>query len=92
MLRGTHIKSSVTVPSDTFRPEATTVPFTVEIPDVSLNLSLPRWNTNALHLPKDGNNLAKIKSFVIVGSYRYFAEVRPENVEQLELRISVSDI
>jgi hypothetical protein len=61
----------------------------MEVPDLEVSLSLPRWNTNALHAPREGNSLAKIGSLRINGSYLYFAEVRKENVEQLKLKFTV---
>jgi hypothetical protein len=87
--RGTRLQNITEIPSDTFRPESTTIPFSVEIPDVSLNLSLPRWNTWALHAPKDGHNLAKVRVLKLDGFFRYFSEVREDNVEQLKLTITV---
>jgi hypothetical protein len=87
--RGTRLKSFTEIPSDTFRPESTTIPFSIELPDVSLNLSLPRWNTWALHAPKDGSSIAKVRVLKADGFYRYFSEVRDDNVEQLKLTITV---
>ncbi|KAJ7901907.1 hypothetical protein B0H14DRAFT_3080144 [Mycena olivaceomarginata] len=87
--RGTRLQNITEIPSDTFRPESTIIPFSVEIPDVSLNLSLPRWNTWALHAPKDGHNLAKVRVLKLDGFFRYFSEVREDNVEQLKLTITV---
>lgn len=77
------------MPSNVYRPESTTVPFAIDIPDVSLKLSLPRWNTNALHAPKEGNTLARLGPSHIDGSYLYFSEVHEEHIEQLALTIKV---
>ncbi|KAF5386043.1 hypothetical protein D9615_002215 [Tricholomella constricta] len=60
--------------------------------DVSASLSLPRWNTNALHAPKEGNSLANIHFFRIDGSYEYFAEVWETYVEQLKLNFTVREV
>lgn len=83
------MKISATIPSNVYRPESTTIPFSLDVPNVSLKLSLPRWNTNALHAPKDGNTLAKVGSFRLEGSYMYFAEVHEEHIERLQLMIMV---
>ncbi|KAJ7770170.1 hypothetical protein DFH07DRAFT_1004242, partial [Mycena maculata] len=91
-VRGIRLKNVTEIPSDTFRPEFTTIAFSIEIPDVSLNLSLPRWNTWALHAPKDGNSLAKVRVFHADGFYRYFPEVRDDHLEQLKLSLTVRDI
>ncbi|KAJ6586994.1 hypothetical protein DFH09DRAFT_241649 [Mycena vulgaris] len=90
--RGARLKNVTEIPSDTFRPESTTISFSIEVPDVSLNLSLPRWNTWALHAPKDGHSLAKVRVFRADGFYRYFSEVRDDHVEQLTLTLTVRDI
>ncbi|KAJ6593973.1 hypothetical protein B0H19DRAFT_1365929 [Mycena capillaripes] len=90
--RGTRLKNVTEIPSDTFRPESTTIPFSIEIPDVSMNLSLPRWNTWALHAPKDGSSLAKARVLRADGFYRYFSDVRDDNVEQLKLTLTARDV
>ncbi|KAJ7783252.1 hypothetical protein B0H16DRAFT_1877649 [Mycena metata] len=91
-VRGTRLKNVTEVPSDTFRPESTAIPFSIDIPDVSLNLSLPRWNTWALHAPKDGSSIAKIRVLRADGFYRYFSEIREDHVEQFKLSLTVRDI
>ncbi|KAJ7497366.1 hypothetical protein FB451DRAFT_229194 [Mycena latifolia] len=90
--RGARLKNVTEIPSDNFRPISTTIPFSIEVPDVALNLSLPRWNTWALHAPKDGNSLAKVRVLRAEGFYRYFSEVREDYVEQLKLTLTVRDI
>ncbi|CAA7261639.1 unnamed protein product [Cyclocybe aegerita] len=88
-LRGPHLKNSTTIPSNVFRPESTPIPFTVIAPDLSACFFLPRWNTHALPTLKDGIPLFTTELFQINASYRYFAEVHDENVEQLKLDISM---
>ncbi|KAG6900261.1 hypothetical protein C0993_000714 [Termitomyces sp. T159_Od127] len=61
-LRGLHFNLMTNILSTEFRPESTTIPFTIDVPDSSLSLSLPRWNINALHAPRGGNSLANIRS------------------------------
>ncbi|KAF8210348.1 hypothetical protein K438DRAFT_1959629 [Mycena galopus ATCC 62051] len=90
--RGTRLKNISEIPSDIFRPESTTISFSVDIPDVSINLSLPRWNTWALHAPKDGNSIAKARVLKLDGFFRYFSEVRDDTVEQLKLTITARDL
>ena len=63
----------------------------VDAPDTTtFALSLPRWNTNALHAPKGGNTLGKARYMRLDGSYLYFSQVREDNVEQLHLKLTVS--
>jgi hypothetical protein len=87
--RGAHVISTVEIPLNAFRQESIRISFTMKVPDPTVSLSLPRWNTNALHAPRLGNSLAKIGSFCIDGSYQYFTEIRKEHVEQLKLNFTV---
>ncbi|CAK5265757.1 unnamed protein product [Mycena citricolor] len=85
-------KTSVQIPSDRFRPEATTIPFSIELPEIQLHLTLPRWNTFAEHAPKEGNSLARATVLRLDGSYRYFADTHPDHVEQFKLSITSRDL
>lgn len=75
-----------------YRPESSTIPFTVEGEDVLLTMDLPRWQTHSqtsfgaecLH------NLGKIRQLHLRGSYLYFSEVHPDHVEALSMAINVS--
>ncbi|KAK1218471.1 Macrophage colony-stimulating factor 1 receptor [Marasmius sp. AFHP31] len=89
---GNRLKSRTVIPSNVFRPDWTKISFSVDVPDVELRLSLPRWNVNALHAPKEGSSLAKVESFTIDGSYLYYAEVHEENVEQLKLNFDARNV
>lgn len=89
MLQGIQFKTTATIASNTFRPESTAIPFTIFAPDIIGNLSLPRWNAHAPHTQKESTEIFKSKGVTISGSYRYFAEVRAEHVEQLHLDIEV---
>ncbi|GLB37483.1 putative fermentation associated protein [Lyophyllum shimeji] len=91
-IRGTNFKVRSDILLDKYRPESTTIPFSIDMPDISVGLSLPRWHTNALHAPKEGNSLANVRLFRIDGSYQYFAEVREEYVEQLKLKFLLHDV
>ncbi|SJK97794.1 uncharacterized protein ARMOST_01049 [Armillaria ostoyae] len=90
-IRGPSLRNVTTIPSNIFRPEATTIAFCMEAPSVSLTLSLPRWHTHALHAPVDGNHIAAL-DLQLDGSYRYFADVREDNIEQLKLVFSIRNV
>ncbi|KIL66260.1 hypothetical protein M378DRAFT_192008 [Amanita muscaria Koide BX008] len=87
-----YAKGKVTIPANVFRPEKTTVSFAVEVPDPLLKMSLPRWNTNALHAPKSGNTLGRAVSVRLDGSYLYFSQVKDDHVDQLQLKITAHDV
>ncbi|KAF9475774.1 hypothetical protein BDN70DRAFT_996181 [Pholiota conissans] len=90
-LKGPHLKSLTTIPLSEFRPEMTSISFDVVANDLVVNISLPRWNTHASHMPSDGVSLLRTVSFSLEGSYLYFATVHQENVEQLRLDFTLND-
>lgn len=83
---GPKLSHEAYVPSNTYRPEATSIPFFLEALDLSFVLALPRWNTRA---STHGNRLGSVGFFRMDASYLYFAEVHPEYVEQFKLDITV---
>ena len=89
VLHGPRLKAEATVPSNVFRPDSTEIRFSLEAPNLLLDLCLPRWNTYALHVPKEGSSLAKTHTGRIEGSYRYHSDVREEYIDQLKLSITV---
>ncbi|KAI0663325.1 hypothetical protein C8Q70DRAFT_1102776 [Cubamyces menziesii] len=91
-LRGTHLTNGIHMPFNKYRPEATTVSFWIDAPDVNLSLSLPRWNITSLSPVPDRSQIGRIGMLNMKGSYRYFAEVKPEYVDQLKLDFSARDV
>jgi hypothetical protein len=89
VLRGARFSHEAQIPADQFRAETTTIPFFIEVPELSINLSLPRWNTHALHAPMQGNTIATTRFLRLDASHRYFAEVCKENVDLLSLNFTV---
>ncbi|KIK67374.1 hypothetical protein GYMLUDRAFT_156567 [Collybiopsis luxurians FD-317 M1] len=91
-LSGERLRFTTTIPSNVYRPESVTLPLFIDFPNVTLRLSLPRWNTNALHTLKSGHTLARIESFCLEGTYVYFSEVHEDHIEQLTLTMKVRGI
>lgn len=83
------MESHVIIPSNKFRPESTTIRFLVKAPNLAIDFSLPRWNTRAAYIPKEGCHLAKVGSFVLNGSYHYYSETREDFVDHLSLNYTV---
>lgn len=81
----------INIPSNKFRPDTTSIPFTISAPNTVGNFSLPRWSTHALHPQEEGIGLFKTQLLNFDGSYRFFAEVHDNHVEQLKLNIQVSN-
>lgn len=58
----------------------------MEAPNLSFALSLPRWSTRASNY---GNRLGRVGVFRLDASYRYYAEVHEEYIDQFKLGITV---
>lgn len=87
-VRGSNLNSAVTIPSTKYRPEVTTVPFSIESADkLALSLTFPRWNTRAAHSTPQITDLGRAESLLIDGSYRYHSYVKPEFVDRLTLNL-----
>jgi hypothetical protein len=84
-LRGRHLRNEFQIPANIWRPEAITVPVSLEAPDLSIHLSLPRWNTHALHTTSLGTEIGRIGLFRLNSSYHYFSDVQENHVEQLKM-------
>ncbi|KAI8993910.1 hypothetical protein BD414DRAFT_436222, partial [Trametes punicea] len=91
-LRGTHLTNGVHMPFNKYRPEATKISFWVDAPNVHVGLSLPRWNITSLTATPDRSQIGRIGMLSIKGSYRYYAEVKPEYVDELQLDFSGRDV
>lgn len=90
-LYGKKLQSYVFVPMIRYRPETTTVSFWIEAPDVQARLTLPRWNTRSLYsAPHRNTDIGRIGLFRLDASYSYFADVHPENIDQLKLSFTVN--
>jgi hypothetical protein len=78
----------VTIPSAKYRPEVTTVPFSIESADrLTLSLTFPKWNTRAAHATPQNTDLGRVESLRIDGSYRYHSFVKREFVDRLTLNL-----
>lgn len=67
-----------------------TVPFTVSGDEIDVKLKLPSWNTNRILGSPEILSVGRIGDLRFHGSYMYFADVRPSNVDCLKLRVAVS--
>ena len=85
-MRGASLKTSVEINSTIFRPLSSVVPFSCTAPDLLISLTLPRWNTHSMNLRPE---IWKIGELSVTGSYRYFSDVRSDNVDKLLLNIDV---
>lgn len=87
-LEGSGLNSVVNIPSLKYRPEATTIPFSIESTDeLRLNLTLPLWNTRSAHSTRQITEIGHVSNLRIDGAYRYHASVKPDYVDRLTLNV-----
>jgi hypothetical protein len=75
--------------SDKFRPTWTLFPFSISAPNITLSLTLPKWNTHHLQTVAPITKLMTVGRLHLDGSYLYHSDVREENVDQLRLKFTV---
>ncbi|KAI0051792.1 hypothetical protein FA95DRAFT_1675579 [Auriscalpium vulgare] len=91
-IRGPMLRNENVIASDKFRPNSTSVPFTLDAPDVIVDLTFPKWSAHKLHATEPITRLLQAGSLRLDGSYLYFAEVQEDNIEQLRLNFSAREV
>ncbi|KAG8213869.1 hypothetical protein J3R82DRAFT_10613 [Butyriboletus roseoflavus] len=91
-LRATRLWAMATTPSNVYLPEATTISFAADIPELSVCMCLPKWNTQFLYNQGNEHHILQARKFRIDGTYHYWAEVHPDNIEQLKVAILAGDV
>ncbi|KAI0288543.1 hypothetical protein BC826DRAFT_1107677 [Russula brevipes] len=91
-LRGASLHNENVILSDKFRPAWTSFPFSINAPNVTLSLTLPKWSTHRLITVEPITKLVTIGLLSLSGSYLYHVDVREENVDQLRLKFIFNDV
>ncbi|KAG1765509.1 hypothetical protein EV702DRAFT_1283104 [Suillus placidus] len=91
-IRAPRLNIQVTFPSHKYRPEATSIPFVVDVPDVNVFLSLPRWNTQYLYNSGKEHRIIYAATFRVTSSYYFWADVQADNIDQLKLTVETSKV
>ncbi|CAE6514246.1 unnamed protein product [Rhizoctonia solani] len=91
-LTGPTMSTNVSILSNEFRPEFSATPFEVEIPNLDLALSMPKWNTHSAFSTPRTSNIGHIKSLSVSGSYTSYADVRADAVDRLKLDIEATNV
>lgn len=90
-LRGARLRNTTLIPLTKYRPDLTVVSFWIEGADVRVSLTLPRWNTRSLYsAPHRNSDIGRIGLLRMDGSYTYYSDIHPENIDQLKLSFMVS--
>ena len=88
-LRGASLRNENIIMSDKFRPSWTSFPFSIDAPDATFSLTLPKWSTHRLQTMEPTTKLMTVGLLHLDGSYLYSSDVREENVDQLRLNFTV---
>ncbi|WVF66596.1 hypothetical protein IAT40_001336 [Kwoniella sp. CBS 6097] len=69
-----------------YRPESSTVPFSVNLSDARVELCVPKWDTHRA-FGDDTIEIGKIGDITAKGSYLYYSVPRPDHQETLNLHL-----
>ncbi|WVQ94212.1 hypothetical protein IAU59_001290 [Kwoniella sp. CBS 9459] len=72
--------------TQTYRPELSTVPFSVSLSDARVELCVPKWDTHRA-FGDDTIEIGKIGELAAKGSYLYYSSPRPDHQETLNLHL-----
>lgn len=78
--------------STRYRPDFSTVPFTVDAKDVLVNIRLPSWDTHRTFNLDPSVEVGRVGDIAVSGSYRYYAHPSPEHQEKLKLYLSAERV
>ncbi|THH30793.1 hypothetical protein EUX98_g3395 [Antrodiella citrinella] len=91
-LRGARLKNGVRIPLNRYRPMTTTVTFWLDGPTVNVFMTLPRWNSHTLFPSPHRSHIGRVGHFFLDASFQYYADVSPENIDNLKLSITAHDV
>ncbi|KAH7100701.1 hypothetical protein BKA62DRAFT_705412 [Auriculariales sp. MPI-PUGE-AT-0066] len=96
-LSGASLTTELVISGEVFRPERSTIPFSIQAPDVSLALTLPKWNTHAVFATPSTTDIGRIGLLQLDGTFAYYADTRwdptaPELVDKLTLDIRLQRV
>ena len=72
-----------------YRPELSVIPFSVQLTDSRVELSIPKWDTHRAFGIGDNIEIGKIGDLTATGTYRYYSVPRPDHQEVLTLHLEV---
>ncbi|KAI6040347.1 hypothetical protein EDC04DRAFT_2894324 [Pisolithus marmoratus] len=91
-IRAPRLHSVVTIPSNTYRPETSTIPLSIDAPDLAVSMSLPKWNTQSLYNRGKEQQVLYTRTFRLLASYNSWSEVRFDHIDQIKLDIFLSNV
>lgn len=86
---GPRLDTYIAVSATHYRPEFSIVPFSLEARDLIVKVGVPRWDTHRAFNGEQSFEVGKIGHLSVIGSYRYYAEPKPDHQENLTLHVEV---
>jgi hypothetical protein len=86
---GPRLDTYIAVSATQYRPEFSVVPFSLEARDLIVEIGVPRWDTHRGVNGEQSYEIGKIGELSVGGSYRYYAEPKPDHQESLTLHVEV---
>lgn len=80
------LDSSTCISIDKYRPPKNAIPFDVRADEVSFNIHVPPWNTQASFLKS--MSIGRLESLAVDGQYHYNAMTSPQLTDTLVLNVS----
>lgn len=91
-IHGPRIETYAAVASTRYRPEFSSVPFTVDAKDVLVDVRLPSWDTHRTFNPEPSLEVGRVGDITVSGSYRYYATHSPDHQEKLKLTLDAENV
>lgn len=85
ILGGSVLTADIAIPLEHYRPHRNDIPFDVTAKQLSINLHVPPWNTQATFLKS--SELATLRDLVLNGKYQYCATTAASNTDTLLLTL-----
>jgi hypothetical protein len=89
-IAGPRMEAYVAVGTTQYRPEFTTIPFTVNVDDAVVKMSVPKWDTHRSFANDVNFEVGKIGHVSAKGSYTYYSTPHPDHQEMLVLHLEES--
>lgn len=91
-LQGPEVLAEVEIPLIRYRPESTTIPFSIKGTDLNLSMHLPNWHTHHSFATERTRDFGKVGSLGLRGSYLYYSSAHPDHTETLTLFFELSQV
>jgi len=89
-IAGPRMEAYVAVGATQYRPEFTTIPFSVNVDDAVVKMSVPKWDTHRSFADDVNFEVGKIGHVSAKGTYTYYSTPHPDHQEMLVLHLEVS--